>query len=87
MFFFRLNIVSEYDQEKPQSLTHGTSMKSHTTITRHLEDKLSKETSSLFPVKMIVKLECNVYQNKERLQNPTMGVTINYKSTTTEPPP
>ena len=29
----------------------------------------------------------NVQQNKEQLQNPTMGVTINNESTTTEPPP
>ena len=37
--------------------THGTTRKSHTTITRHQEDKLSKATSSLFPIKMIAKLE------------------------------
>ena len=37
--------------------THGTARKSHTTITRHQEDKLSKVTSSLFPIKMIAKLE------------------------------
>ena len=38
---------------------------------------------------MIAKLEGtqrNVQQNIEQLQNPTMGVTINSKSTT-EPPP
>ena len=29
----------------------------------------------------------NVQQNIEQLQTPTMGVTINKKSTTTEPPP
>ena len=50
-------IVSEYDQEIPQSQTHGTTRKSHTTITRHQIDKLSKATSSLFPIKIIVKLE------------------------------
>ena len=37
--------------------THGTARKSHTAITRHQEDKLSKVTSSLFPIKMIAKLE------------------------------
>ena len=31
--------------------THG--IKSHTTITSHQEDKLSKTASSLFPIKMI----------------------------------
>ena len=38
---------------------------------------------------MIAKLEwtqSNAQQNKEHLQNPTFGVTINNKSTTTEPP-
>ena len=46
-------IVSEYDQEIPQSQTadnhkapRGRAAK---TITRHQEDKLSKATSSLFP--------------------------------------
>ena len=31
--------------------------------------------------------QSNVQQNIERLQTPSMGVTINKKSTTTEPPP
>ena len=31
--------------------------KSHTTITRPQEDKQSKVTTSLFPIKVIVKLE------------------------------
>ena len=35
----------------------GTARKSRTTITRHQEDKLSKATSSLFPIKMIAILE------------------------------
>ena len=57
---------------------------------RHQEDKLSKATSSLFPIKMIAILEwtySNVQQNMEQLQTPTKGVTKNKKSTTTEPPP
>ena len=61
--------------------------KSHTTITRHQEDKQSKATSSLFPIEMIEKLEWlqrNVQQNIQQLQNPTMGVTINNESTTTK---
>ena len=68
----------------------GTARKSRSTITRHQEDKLSKATSSLFPIKMIAMLKLtqnNVQQNIEQLQTPTMGVTINKKSTTTEPPP
>ena len=40
-------IVSEYDQGIPQSQTaDGLARKSHTTIRRHQEDKLSKATSS-----------------------------------------
>ena len=68
----------------------GTARKSCSTITRHQEDKLSKAISSLFPIKMIAILEwtsSNVQQNIEQLQTPTMGVTINKKSITTEPPP
>ena len=53
---------TEYDQETPQSQTaglqtHGSARKSATKIMRHQEDKLSKATSSLFPIKMIAKLE------------------------------
>ena len=61
--------VSEYDQEIPQSQTHGTARRSHITITRHQEDKLSKATSFLFPVKIIAKLEwtqSNAQQNIEK---------------------
>ena len=57
---------------------------------RHQEDKQSKATSSLFPIEMIAKLEwtqSNAQQNIEQLQNPTMEVTINNQSTTTEPSP
>ena len=48
--------VSEYDQEIPQPQTADSPM-SQSTITRHQEDKLSKATSSLFPIKMIAILE------------------------------
>ena len=89
-----LKIVSEYDQEITTITNcrqpHGTGRKGHTTITRHHNDNLSKATSSLFPIKMIAKLEgtsSNLQQNIEKLQTPTMGETINNKSTTTEPPP
>ena len=51
-------IVSEYDQEIPQSQTADNPVrKSRSTITRHQEDKLSKAISSLFPIKMIAILE------------------------------
>ena len=51
--------------------------------------QLSKATRSVFPIKMISKLEwtqSNAEQNIEQLQNPTMGEIINNESTT-EPPP
>ena len=71
--------------------THGNVRKIYKTITKHQEDKQSKATSyfSLFPIKMIAKLErtrSNVHQNMDQTQNPTMRATINNKSTT-EPPP
>ena len=85
--------MSEYDQEMPQSQpadkTRATAGKSHTTNTRHQKDKLSKATSSLFPIKMIAKLErtqSNAQQNIEQVQNHTLGETINTESTR-EPPP
>ena len=52
--------------------------------------KQSKGTSSLIPIEMIAKLywtQSNAQQNIEQLQNPTMVVTINNESTTTEPLP
>ena len=64
----------------------GTARKSRSTITRYQEDKLSKASSSLFPIKMIAILEptqSNVQQNIEQLQTPTMGVTINNNNRTT----
>ena len=62
-------------------------MKTHTTVARHQEDKQSKATSSLFPIKMLAELEwtqSNAQQIIEQLQNPAMGETINNKSTTTD---
>ena len=40
----------------------GSARKSHSTIMRHQEDKLSKATSSLFPIKMIAILDISVNQ-------------------------
>ena len=47
---------SEYDQEIPQSLTGDKPMALRGRATLQ-EDKPSKATSSLFPIKMIAKLE------------------------------
>ena len=57
---FQLLIKSEYDQEIPLSHTTDQEEEPQTinnTVTRHKEDKQSKDTSSLFPIKMIAKLE------------------------------
>ena len=35
-------------------------------------------------IAILERTQCNVKQNIEQLQTPTMGVTINKKSTTTE---
>ena len=54
--------------------------KSHTTITRHQEDKQSKANTYILPIKMIAILEwtqSNAQQNIEQLQKPTIRVTFN----------
>ena len=54
----RTKIVCEYDQEIPQSQTADNPVrKSRSIITRHQEDKLSKATSPLFPIKIIAILK------------------------------
>ena len=63
--------VSEYDQKihVPQSHTAGQPTALWGRTTRHQEDKQSKATSSLFPIKMIVKLKrthSNLQQNMEQ---------------------
>ena len=84
-----VSMIRKYHNHKPQT-TRGIAMKSDSTITKHQEDKPSKATNSLFPIKMTATLEwtqSNVQQNIEQLQTPTMGVTINEKPTKTEPLP
>ena len=85
-------MIRKYHNHKPQTTPwhrEEEPFNHHETSGRQV--KQSKATSSLFPVKMIAILEwtlSNVQQNIEQLQTPTMGVTINKKSTTTtEPPP
>ena len=50
-------IVSEYDQEIPQSQTADNPVAPRRRATQPPRDKLSKATSSLFPIKMIAILE------------------------------
>ena len=82
--------VSEYDQKIPQSHTADQHTAPRGRATRHQEDKQSKATNSLCPIKMIAKLpraHSNAQQNMEQTQNPSMGATISNGSTTIEPPP
>ena len=54
---------------------------------RHQEDEQTQATSSLFPIKLIAKLEwtqSNTEQNIEQLQNPTMGGINNNRTTALE---
>ena len=58
--------VSEYDQEKPQSHTTDQRKIQRILATRNLEH--TKALSSLFPSKMIAKLErTKLLQNKTRI--------------------
>ena len=52
----QVSMIRKYHNHKPQK-TPWHREKSRSTITKHQEDKLSKATSSLFPIKMISILE------------------------------
>ena len=55
---FILNAMFSHKNLNPKTRqTHGNARKRHTTIKKQQEDKLSKATSFLFPIKMIAKLE------------------------------
>ena len=82
-------MIKKYHNRKPQTtLWHGEEepLNNHETPGRQIKQR--NQLSLL--IKMIAVLErtqSNVRKNIEQLQTPTMGVTINKKSTTTEPPP
>ena len=68
-----MKTVSEYAQKIPQSHTADQLTAPWGKSTGHKEDKQSKATSSLFPIKMIAKLERthgNVQQNMEKNRTP-----------------
>ena len=83
-------MIRKYHNHKPQTtLWHRTEepLNYHETPGRQIKQS---NLGSLFPFKMIAILDLtyrNVQQNIDQLQTPTMGVKINKKSTTTEPPP
>ena len=75
-------MIRKYHNHKPQTTPwHREEERLNHHETQ--ENKLSKAISSLFPIKMIAILN-NVQQNIEQLQTPTLRVTINKKSKTTE---
>ena len=88
MVSYETKIVNEYDQEIPQSLPQTTMWHREAEPPNHHETsgRQIKQSNQLsLPIKMIAILERtqnNVQQNIEQLQTPTMGVTINKKSTT-----
>ena len=84
-----VSMIRKYHSHKLQTNTWHREEEPHNNYETTGRQK-SKATSSLLPIKMIAKLEwtqSNAQENIEQLQNPTMGVTINNESTTTEPPP
>ena len=79
-------MIRKYPNHKLQT-NRVTVRKSHTTISRHQEDK-AKQPALSSPSRWLSECtQSNAQQNGEQLQNPTMGVKINHESTTTEPPP
>ena len=81
----------EYDQEIPQSLTADKPIASeeepynnHQTPGRQTKQskKLSRPHQDYYKTRIDIKYGIT---NIEQLQNPTMGVTLNNESTTTEP--
>ena len=74
--FSKKRIVSDFDQEIPQSQTAGEHIlplgRATQNITRLLGDTLSIATSSLYPIKVIAKTEwtySNAQQNIEKKIN------------------
>ena len=89
-----LKIVSEYHQEIPHNhklQTHPWHREEEPQNYHETPGRQTKPSNQLtLPRRGVAKLEwtqSNAQQNIEQLQNPTMGVTINNESTTTEPPP
>ena len=82
-------MIRKYHNHKPQ--TTPRHREEEPPNHRETPGRQKKEaTSPLLPTKTIAtpeRTQSNAQQNIEQLQTPTMEVTINKKSTTTEPPP
>ena len=79
-----VSMIRKYHYHKLQTTPCHREEQPHNNHETIQEDKQCKATSSLFPIKMIAKLEwtqSNAQQNIEQLQNPTTDVTIKNDST------
>ena len=82
-------MIRKYHNHKPQTTPWHREeelLNHHETTGRQIKqsNQLSLPHQDDCNTRMYIK---NVQQNKGQLQTPKMGVTINKKSTTTEPPP
>ena len=82
-------MIRKYHNHTPQTNLRHREEELPKTVTRRQEDKQSKATSSIFPIKMISKLEMTqstAQQNMRHTQNPRNGSNnkqrINNKSAT-----
>ena len=78
-------MIRKYRNQKLQTNSWHQEEESHNYL--ETPGRQTKQRNQLSPIEIIAKLEwtqSNAQQNIEKLQNPTMGVTINNEWTTTE---
>ena len=83
-----MSMIRKYHNHKLQTNLGHRKEEPHTNL-RQQGDKQSKACTQPAPSDCKTSIGHKVTHHKHRtiLQNPTMGATINNKSTTTEPPP
>ena len=82
-------MIRKYHNHKPQTTLwqrEEEPLNHHETPGRQIKQSNQLSLSHKM-IAILERTQSNVQQNIEQLQTPTMGVTINKKSTTTEPPP
>ena len=83
-------MIRKYHNHKPQTtLWHREEepLNHHETPGRQIKQSNQLSLPHQDDFNLLERTQSNVQQNIEQLQTPTMGVTINKKPTTTEPPP
>ena len=87
----QVSMIRKYHNHKPQTTPrHREEEPPNHHETPGKQTKQNNQPPPPLPTKTTAILErtlSNAQQNTEQLQTPTMGVTTNRKSTTTEPPP